>query len=351
MTHPKLVELNTQPEASAFLTGMLGGAHVSSLLFAGPEGTGKRTHVRAFLKSLFCRAGAACPGCSDCRQVDTQTHPDLLWVQKGYFWPEEEEKRKSDDITGGVISAVTEKLSLAPLNAPYKVAVVPDAHKMNVNAQDKFLKTLEEPPRRAIIILMTDQPGALLPTIQSRCRLVRFKPLSLEAAEKVLRGKGLDTASAKAAALFSTGNLTRALLYADPEWRSFLDKAPSDFDRALAGDDESWMRVVDEYDSLDPGFWEDDDLTAGQRKNRVAEAFLRASLASWDVKTREMGPVPDPGRPDPVMVRAVLRRHLDWLATNLSARMVMDHLFLELREALRTGRDEPTPWMDSALRP
>lgn len=135
MNSPKLENLHTQPEAAAFLKKLVEGARVTSLLFAGPEGTGKRTHALGFLKSLFCRNGPGCPGCSDCRQLDSKMHPDLLWVQKGFFWPEEEEKRKSDEITGGVVSAVTEKLSLAPLNAPLKVVVVPDAHRMNVSAR------------------------------------------------------------------------------------------------------------------------------------------------------------------------------------------------------------------------
>jgi hypothetical protein len=171
----------------------------------------------------------------------------------------------------------------------------------------------------------------------------------MASAEVVLRGRGLDSVSAKAAAAISRGNLTRALLYADPSWRAFLEKAPIDFDRALEGDEDSWMRVVDEYDKLDPGFWEDDDLTAGQRKNRVAEEFLRSTLAAWDVKTREQGTGAEPGRPDPVLVRASLQRHLDWLSSNLSARMVLDHLFLEVREIARTGRSEQVPWMDSAF--
>jgi DNA polymerase III delta' subunit len=342
---PKLETLTTQPEVSGFLSGLLAGAHVSSLLFSGPEGSGKKTHALAFVKSLFCRNGASCPGCSDCRQVDSKAHPDLLWVQKGFFWPEEEEDRKSNDITGGVISAVTEKLSLAPLNAPWKVVVVPDAHRMNVNAQDKFLKTLEEPPRRGIILLVTDQPAALLPTIQSRCRMVRFHPLSVEVTEKILRSRAVDAPTAKLASAVSGGNLKRAFAYTDPAWRAFLDKAPKDFDQALQGGDVSWLKVVDEYDQLDPGFWEDEDLSAAQRKSRVAEEFLRASLAAWGGTTRDSLP-----SLDAVLIRSSIRRHLDWLSGNLSARMVLDHLFLETREIAKTGRYEPATWMDTTLR-
>jgi hypothetical protein len=236
------------------------------------------------------------------------------------------------------------------MNAPLKVVVIPDAHLMNEDSQDKFLKTLEEPPRKGLIILVTDQPGSMLSTIQSRCRFVRFKPLSLESAEGVLRGRGMDFVSAKAAALISGGNLKRALLYSDPAWRAFIDKAPVDFARALEGDDDSWMRVVDEYDKLDPGFWDEEEVTAAQRKRRVAEEFLRASLASWDTRVRESGSGKGGSGSDPTLVRSSIRRHLDWLSGNLSARMVLDHLFLEVREIIRTGKSEPLSWMDSALR-
>jgi DNA polymerase III delta prime subunit len=348
--HPKLASLNTQPEASGFLKGLLDGAYVSSLLFVGPEGAGKRTYATAFVKSLFCRNGVSCPGCADCRQVDAKTHPDLLWVQKGFFWPVEEEK-KSNVIPVDVVSGINEKLSLAPMNAPLKIVVVPDAHLMNESAQDKFLKTLEEPPRRGLILLLTDQPASLRSTIQSRCRIVRFKPLSIEAAENVLRGRGMDSASSKAAALISGGNLKRAFLYADADWRAFLDKAPVDFSKALEGDDESWMRVVDEYEKLDPGFWDDEDLTAAQRKKKVAEEFLRAALVSWDTRVRENRSGKALPTVDPTLVRASIRRHLDWLSGNLSVRMVLDHLFMEVRDIVRTGRNEPLSWMDSALRP
>jgi hypothetical protein len=160
----------------------------------------------------------------------------------------------------------------------------------------------------------------------------------------------MDFVSAKAAALISGGNLKRALLYSDPAWRAFIDKAPVDFARALEGDDDSWMRVVDEYDKLDPGFWDEEEVTAAQRKRRVAEEFLRASLASWDTRVRESGSGKGGSGSDPTLVRSSIRRHLDWLSGNLSARMVLDHLFLEVREIIRTGKSEPLSWMDSALR-
>jgi len=352
VTNPFLTELKTQPEAAGFLAGFLKGMRVPSLLFNGAEGSGKKTHALGLARSIFCKNGPGCAGCSDCRQVESKTHPDLLWVQKGFFWPEEEEKRKSEEVTGGVISAVVEKLNLAPLNAPLKIAIVPNAHKMNVSAQDKFLKTLEEPPSRVLIILVTDQPGLLLTTIQSRCRIVRFHPLAPAVAEGILRSGGIEASTAKWASRASGGNLTRAFRYADKEWREFLEKAGKDFDRGLTGGDEAWLRLVDEYEKLDPGFWDDEDLTASQRKSRVAEEALRAGLALWDLRCRGEEAMPEGiGGADPSWIRESLRRHLDLLPTHLNSRMVLDHFFLEARETLKTGPKPHVSWVESALRP
>lgn len=343
---PRLEQLTTQPSASDFLLKVAGGAAVTSLLFTGPAGTGKKTHALAFVKTLFCRNGPTCPGCADCRQVEAKTHPDLLWVQKDAFWSQEDDDKKAKDLTVGVVGALTEKLALAPLTAAWKVAVVPDAHRMNTTAQDKFLKTLEEPPRRAIIILLTDQAASLRPTILSRCRPVRFQPLPTSTVEAVLRARGIDAPTARAAAHSAGGDLTRAFAYADPAWRAFLDKAPTDFASGLRGGDMEWMKVTDEYDQLDPGFWEDEELTASQRKSRVASEFLRAVLSALDPLTGAGGVFPG----DPVLLREAVRRHLDLLSGNLSSRMVLDHLFLEAREIIRVGRYEPQTWMDTLLR-
>jgi DNA polymerase-3 subunit delta' len=135
-----------------------------ALLFAGPQGLGKRQLALAFGQFLLCESPVhegACGQCRSCRLFEAGNHPDLLLIE-----PEEEGK----DLTVGQVREVSSWQALKPQYAGHKVILVAPADRMNQNAANALLKTLEEPTPGTVLLLVTDRPSGLLPTIRSRCQ-------------------------------------------------------------------------------------------------------------------------------------------------------------------------------------
>ena len=145
-----------------------------ALLLAGAPGIGKRRLAQAFGAGLLCQQpveGAACGDCKACHLLAAGTHPDWQWLA-----PEEAGKAIKIDQVRAVVDFVTQTSQLGG----WRVMVVEPAEAMNRNSANALLKTLEEPPAGAIILLVSDAPGRLLPTIRSRCQQLLL-PLPAEA--------------------------------------------------------------------------------------------------------------------------------------------------------------------------
>ena len=336
---PRLEKLNSQPEVQKLLKGMLNHPGVQTLLWVGSEGTGKKTYALSLVRSLFCTEGLNCPGCPTCRQVLSKTHPDLFWVHREFFWTTDSEDINKQGIVVSTAKRLAEKLNQAAFSAPFKVAVIPNAEGLNEQAQNVLLKTLEEPPVNSLVILLAEKTGDFLPTVLSRCRLVRFPALSTTTIEEILvRDYGWKKPEALKAAEEANGNLALALKMSDENWSEFRDKVCVDFDKALQGPDEEWLTLVSEYDQWEPDFLGDVELTATQRKAEVLTAAFQVYLALWS--RRLSGGVEIPERVTSLPEDAVLKclqKHQDMIPTNLNSRMIMDHLFLELREGFKKG--------------
>jgi DNA polymerase III subunit delta' len=147
-------------------------------LFAGPRGVGRRTLALRFAQALNCEQppapGEPCGKCRNCLQIEREQHPDLLVVVRN-----PEAKLPWMD----PMRQALHDLALRPYQSKYKVAIFPRFEGVTENALNALLKTLEEAPSYAVLILTADSPEQLLPTIVSRCEVLRLRPLPVESVE------------------------------------------------------------------------------------------------------------------------------------------------------------------------
>jgi DNA polymerase-3 subunit delta' len=201
-----------------------------ALIFGGPAGIGKARAALRLAAYVACRAAAPpCGTCAACAQVAAGTHPDFHWLSL---------PAGKKEIGVDLARRLKRFVQMRPVSAARKVAVVDDAERLSIAAQNALLKTLEEPPGEALLVLVTATPGALLATVRSRCRLVVFSPLSAAEVRAVLEDGGLDAEEAEALARAAEGSPGRALhrrrLLQEPERRELLD-ALADLDPARYG--------------------------------------------------------------------------------------------------------------------
>jgi DNA polymerase-3 subunit delta' len=230
-----------QDKAVGMLAGIITRQRLaSSYLFSGEAGIGKKMTAVNFAKALNCQSTAAnydlraeiktliqedseprtpnpefpappdaCDECASCVKIASGTHPDVVLVA-----PEERQIRIEE------IRMIDEALSFRPFEGRKKVVIVDDAETMNIPAANAFLKTLEEPPKESVIILVSSRPDLLLPTIRSRCSRINFSPLSPEACRRVLAGK-IPEESLDSVARLSMGRPGRAIsadLLEEKQW-------------------------------------------------------------------------------------------------------------------------------------
>jgi len=169
-------------------------------LFSGPPGLGRRTLAVHLAQALNCTnppaPGEFCGECRDCRQIAAMLHPDLAVIQA---------ENEGGTLKVDQVRAVQHSLSLKPYQSKYRVALFLRFQEANDNAANALLKTLEEAPAHAILLLTADTPESLLPTIISRCEILRLRPLRVEEVESMLTAKGVDPDRARLLAHISGG--------------------------------------------------------------------------------------------------------------------------------------------------
>ena len=180
-------------------------------ILAGEAGMGRKSLANAFALTLLCEKGRTepCLECHACKQVLSGNHPDLIYVTR--------EKPASigvDDIR----EQINDTIQIRPYSANYKIYIVDEAEKMTVQAQNALLKTIEEPPAYAVILLLTTNPDGFLPTILSRCVQLKLKPLQ----DSMIRGyltekMGVSESQSELYAAFARGNLGKAKRLAESE--------------------------------------------------------------------------------------------------------------------------------------
>ena len=193
------------------------GRIVHALLFTGPRGSGK-TAANLFAQAIFCTgADRPCGVCPACKRVQAGVHPDLHRVV-----PEK------NAIRVDAIRELIDALSMRPYEGGYHVAIIEQADRMNPSAQNALLKTLESPVGDVMFFLISDTPGALLPTVVSRCQEIRMRPLNVEDCARALVSRGIPGTRAKMLSGLAQGSVGRALeLNEDGEFFSLRDRTLS----------------------------------------------------------------------------------------------------------------------------
>jgi DNA polymerase-3 subunit delta' len=208
-THVRGHEAQVRAFAHVVRRGRLAHAY----LFTGPSGIGKRRFAGELARALLCEAPPAagleaCGVCDACRQVAVGSHPDFFTVGR----PEE-----AAELPVALMRELCRNLSLKPARGRYKIAILDDADDLNDESANTFLKTLEEPPPRSLLILIATSPERQLATIVSRCQVVRFAPLAPALVAEVLQEQGLeDAALVSRLARLSGGSPGQALALAEP---------------------------------------------------------------------------------------------------------------------------------------
>ncbi|MBC20149.1 MAG: DNA polymerase III subunit delta' [Planctomycetaceae bacterium] len=182
MSLPEL--LGHEPVVDGFRRALARGRLASSYLFVGPEGVGKRTFALKLARNLLCERSnpadlAPCGECPSCQQVIAGTHPDIEIISL----PEDKREIPVRLLIGDAARGRRNKegfcfnLSRKPSRGGRKIGIIDDADRLNEEGANCLLKTLEEPPPRSLLILLSNNASSQLPTIRSRCQCMRFQSL------------------------------------------------------------------------------------------------------------------------------------------------------------------------------
>ncbi len=237
MTVQKMTVQGHDAPWQLFRRAMERGRLASTFLFVGPAGIGKRTFAWQLGKTLLCPHRSAdfqpCGICPSCMQCDAHSHPDLLY----YCKPEDRTEIPIRLLIGEKETRMREGLccdvGVKPFMGGRRIAILDDADALNEEGANCLLKTLEEPPPASVMILIGTSASRQLPTIRSRCQIIRFAPLTPSLVEQILRssaevaayckkcGFSLTESDFHRLATHSGGSVRRALELADPALWTF----------------------------------------------------------------------------------------------------------------------------------
>ncbi len=295
-------------------------------LLCGPAGVGRRTLALRLAQALNCTnpsvPGEVCGVCRDCKQLEAMQHPDLMIIQA--------------ESAGGVIKVdqvreLRRMINLKPYQARYRVSLFLSFHAATDNAANALLKTLEEAPGHAILVLTAEHPEQLLPTIVSRCEVMRLRPLSLQVIATDLQTAGLDHGQALMLAHLSGGragiarrlaNDPEALIYRRERLNELKSLLPASrvekfvYAEKLAKDRLNMQRTLLTWLS----YWRDVYLLAAGASLPISNIDLREDIATLA------------DRLELIKVSQVVRKlvaTLEQLEKNVNARLAAEVLLLD----------------------
>jgi len=350
--HRRLVELLARSASRGTLP--------PSLILAGPSGIGKRLAALAVAQAVNCtrqlsalsfqlsatndeprapsnepRASSpepdACGTCAACTRIARGVHPDVLLVEPG----------DSGSIRIDQVREIIDRAAYRPFEGRRRVVIVDEADALVTGAQNALLKTLEEPPSSSMFMLVTSRPDVLLPTVRSRCPVLRFRPLPPEDIATALIARGLAEPEARAVAATADGSLGRALQASAGDLVEARDVAQRVLTQAGASDTSAGRRLDSAKELLaksGSGAGDRDSLATYLRAmaallRDIAVLATRADarmLANADVRSALERLVPAYQGERGVRAFAAIDRALVALERNAGVKVVADWLVLQL---------------------
>lgn len=214
-------------------------------IFNGEKGSGKKLLAQAFARLLQCdgEGEKPCGSCRSCRQAQSGNHPDIIKINH-----EKPNTVGIEDIREQLVGDI----QIKPYQSRYKIYIVPDAEKMTVQAQNALLKTIEEPPAYAVILLLTTNASSFLPTILSRCVVLNMKPVpDREVRRYLMEHVEVPDYQADVAVAFAQGNIGKAVQLSTSEYFNEIKNAAlhllKNVERMDISDITAVVKTVSEY--------------------------------------------------------------------------------------------------------
>ncbi len=299
-------------------------------LICGPAGIGKRTLAIRFAMALNCTQptleGDACGICRPCVQLAKMQHPDLEIIQAD---------QPAGQLKVDQIRELQHRLALAPYEANYRLAFMLNFERANPNAANALLKTLEEPPERVILVLTADSPDSLLPTIVSRCEVIRLRPLDIEHLEMQLIPRlGINPERARLLSHLSNGRPGLAIQYHQvpsliTEWQesvqshlrllnaSFIERLALAENLAKEKDKQRLIFTLNCWLS----FWRDVLISANESMGSLTNLYLQEEI----IQTSQKVPWQEA-----LASVSVIQNTVTLLDTNVNTRLALENLLLQL---------------------
>lgn len=323
--------------------GRLSHAYV----LTGPDGIGKRKFARLLAQSMFCRDRKpdevdACGECRACRSFLAGTWPDYIEIGLPAGKTEIPTALIAGDNDKRGREGLCFELSMAAQASQRRVALINDSHRLNAEGANALLKTLEEPPSHALILLVCDNPDSLLPTIRSRCQVIRFFPLTEGDVKSILLSEELVDNADEAAivAAMAEGSITLAQQLLNPDLRHLRDLLSQQLDQLEHMKPvEISKQISDELDRIS---------SSTEETRRNAQWLLRfmAEVINGRLRRLTSGDFADP-----LLKRFGVRSGVDLLAPlldrviaaahqiegNSPVKLVLEALFDDVARQLRLG--------------
>lgn len=336
-----------QEQRALFARSLERGRLSHAYVLTGPDGIGKSRFARLLAQSIFCREHApdqidACGECRACRAFVAGNWPDFTEIGLPTGKTEIPIALILGDSDKRGREGLCFELSMAPQASERRVAVINDAHRMNQEGANALLKTLEEPPSHALILLVCDNPDSLLPTIRSRCQVIRFFPLAdADVSDLLLSEQLVETPEeATQVAAMAEGSMTLAQQLLNPDLRSLRNLVSEHLEHLDQMKPlEISRHVCEQLEKISSG-------TEDQRRN--ARWLLRFIAGVVNDRLRRLA---SGDFSDPLLQRFGVRSGVDLLAplldrlivaghqieSNSPVRLVLETMFDDIARQLRLG--------------